>query len=134
MESTAKDILTILAGEASLDLEGTRNLFFSRMPNTPDACVVVYDTPGGPPALTNQKNTSNYYYSGISVMVRDTKYEDAYNLLFKILEFLHGSSQITIGTTYYALIKAVNDPQLLHFDENDRSVLFVNFDIQRRNS
>lgn len=132
MESTAKDIVTILDGESSLGLTSAVDLFYARMNDTPDNCVVVVDTPGGPPALTNQRNTSNYYYSGVTVWVRGTKYNTAYDTLFAILEFLHAQSQITVGTTYYALIKAVNDPQLLHYDENDRPVLFVNFEVQRR--
>ena len=134
MNSTAKDITTILDGESVLGLTYTTDLFFSRMPSEPADCVVVYDTPGAPPQLTYQKSTSNYYYSGVSVSVRNTSYEGAYAQLFAIMEFLHAQSQITVGTTYYALIKAVNDPQLLEFDENDRVVMFVNFDVQRRNT
>lgn len=133
MESTAKDIVTILDGESSLGLTSATDLFYSRMTDgMPNDVVVVNDTPGGPPALTNQRNTSNYYYSGVTVWVRGTKYNTAYDTLFAILEFLHAQSQITVGTTYYSLIKAVNDPQLLHYDENDRPVLFVNFEVQRR--
>ena len=132
MESTAKDIVSILGGQESLGLVSGTSLFYARMPSSPDDCVTVFDTPGAPPILTTQKNTSNYFYPGVSIMVRNTKYAEAYNLMFSILEFLHGSSQITVGSTYYALIKAVNDPQLLHYDENDRPVIFVNFEIQRR--
>lgn len=135
MVSTAKDIVTILNGESSLGLTEATDLFYARMNDVmPQDSVVVIDTPGGPPQLTTQKNTSNYYYSGVSVQVRNSDYDTGYNLLFQILEFLHAQSQITVGTTYYALIKATNDPQLLHYDENDRPVFFVNFEVQRRNS
>lgn len=135
MNSTAKDIVTILDGESSLGLTQTTDLFYARLTDgMPDDCVVVMDTPGAPPQLTNKKDTSDYYYSGVSVWVRGTKYDTAYDSLFAIMEYLHAQSQITVGTTYYALIKAVNDPQLLHYDEKDRPVLFVNFEIQRRNS
>lgn len=135
MESTAKDIVTILDGESSLGLTSTTDLFYSRMTDgMPSEVIVVVDTPGGPPLLTLQKNTSDYYFTGVTVWARAVKYATAYNSLFAILEFLHAQSQITVGTTYYALIKAVNDPQLLHYDKNDRPVLFVNFEIQRRNS
>ena len=132
MESTAKDIATILDGESSLGLTLATDLFYARIVPKPDDCVIVMDTPGGPPQLTTQKNTSDYYYSGVTVYVRSTKYDTAYASLFAILEYLHAQSQITVGTTYYALIKAVNDPQLLHYDENDRPLLFINFEVQRR--
>jgi len=132
MESTAKDIVAILDGESSLGLTMGIDLFYSRMPSKPSDCVTVYDTPGGPPLLTYRKSTSSYYYSGISVMVRRSKYDDSYTLMFQILEYLHAQRNITVGATYYALIRAVNDPQLLHYDENDRAVIFVNFDVQRK--
>lgn len=134
MESTAKDIVTMLEGESSLGLTKGTDLFYSRMNNSPDDVVVVFDTPGAPPLLTYQKNTSNYHYTGVSIQVRNTKYNDAYALMQQILEYLHGESNITVGTTLYTIIKAINDPQVLHYDENDRPIMFVNFEIQRRDA
>ena len=67
--------------------------------------------------------------------VRNQDYEAGWDLMFAILEFLHGTSQEVIAGTYYALIKALNDPQLLDFDEgNDRARFFVNFEVQRRDN
>ena len=132
MESTAKDIVTMLEGESSLGLTKGTDLFYSRMNNAPDDVVVVFDTSGAPPILTYQKSTSNYHYPGVSIQVRNTKYNDAYALMQQILEYLHGESNITVGTTLYTIIKAINDPQVLHFDDNDRVIMFVNFEIQRR--
>lgn len=132
MEPTAKDIATILDTEPSLGLTLGTDLYYSRTPHSPDDCVTIVDTPGSEPMLTLQKNTSNYFYPGISIQVRATEYEDAYASLLAISEYLHAQSNITIASTYYALIKALNEPQVLHYDENDRVIMFVNFDVQRR--
>ncbi len=132
MNSAAKDIANILDGESALGLTLGTDLFHSWMPDSPDALVVVYDNPGGPPMLTYKKSTSNYYYSSVSVQARDVNVDDAYASIFAIFDFLHASSSIVEAGTYYALIKALNDPQELHRDQNDRIVMFVNFEVQRR--
>ena len=134
MNSTATDIATLLDGDTSLGLTLGTDLFVGRMPDQPANCVVVYDNPGDAPMLTYKKATSNYFYSSVSVRIRNTNYESGWAQMFAILEFLHASSQDTIGMTYYALIKAMNDPQVLHWDDNDRVLMVVNFEVQRRDS
>ena len=132
MNSTATDIATLLDGDTSLGLTIGTDLFTGRMPDQPADCVVVYDNPGDAPMLTYKKATSNYFYSSVSVRIRNTNYTAGWTQIFAILEFLHASSQDVIDGTYYALIKAMNDPQVLHWDDNDRVLMFVNFEVQRR--
>lgn len=134
MNSTAKDIVTIINAESSLSLDAASNLVFGQLPNNDDNIVVVQDNPGSPPQLTLQKNTSNYYYSSVSVLVRNKDYNVGYQLAFDIMEFLHGESGQTVGTTLYTLIRATGDPQLLHYDKNDRPIFLINFEVQRRAS
>ena len=134
MNSTATDIATLLDGDTSLGLTLETDLFVGRMPNEPDDCVVVYDNPGGAPMLTLDKATSNYFYSSVYVRIRNIKYAPGWEQMFDILEFLHASSQDVVGTTYYALIKAMNDPQVLHWDDNERVIMFINFEVQRRDN
>lgn len=134
MNSAAIDIGTLLDGDASLGLTLGTDLFTGRMPDQPADCVVVYDIPGGAPMLTFKKTTSNYYYSSVSVRIRNTSYESGWSQMFDILAFLHASSEDVIGGTYYALIRAMNDPQVLHWDDNDRVLMFVNFEVQRSNA
>lgn len=134
MNSTAEDIANILNNESSLGLTLVTDLFYNRMPDEPSIVVTVYDNPGGPPALTMQKDTSDYYFSSISVQVRDNIYDDGWDSIFAVFEFLHGHSMVIEGGTYYALIKALDNPQVLHYDENDRPTFVVNFEVQRRGS
>jgi hypothetical protein len=136
MNSTAKDIATLLDGDSSLGLTLGTDLFYSRRPTEPaggeDNVVTVYDNPGSPPLLTYQKSTSNYFFSSVTVQVRNQDYDTGYAIMDSILTFLHASSNIVIGTTYYALIRALNDPQVLKWDDNDRVIFFINFEVQRR--
>ena len=132
MNSAAKDIVSILNGESSLGLTSGTDLFYSRMPDSPDKCVTCFDTPSRSPMMTYKQLTSKYYYSGVSVWARDIAYDNAYSTLQAILEFLHANWNITVGSTYYALIKALNEPQVLNYDKNDRIIMMVNFDVQRR--
>lgn len=134
MNPASKEICQFLEGESSLGLTFGTDLFFGRMPDSPDLCVTVMDNPGEPPMLTYKKGTSNYYYSSVSVRVRSIDYAEGWDLMFSILEYLHGLSELnsTDNSMYYALIRAMNDPQVLYWDDNDRVTFFINFDIQRK--
>lgn len=134
MNSPAKDIVNMLNAEASLSLTAGTDLFFARTPDDPDNLVTVFDNPGDTPALLLQKSVSDYYYASISLRVRNKKYNTGYSKIFDIMEYLHGLNGITVDTTLYVLIKALNDPQLFFYDENDRPVFLVNFQVQRRAS
>lgn len=134
MNPASKDIATLLNDNSSLGLTLGTDLFYARMPDSPQNCTTVFDNPGASPMLTIEKPTSNYFYSSVTVQVRNTVYETGYTELFDILTYLHAESGIIIGDVIYTLIKAENEPQLLGWDDNDRAVFFVNFEVQRRNS
>ena len=133
MNSAAKDMVTILAGISGLSLTAGTNLFYSRMPDSPQKVVTVYDTGGTPMTFLND-NTDIYHFSGVNIQVRDVTYDGAYDLAMQILEALHGKTGDVVGTTLYTLIKAADEPTLLHYDENDRPVISTNYDVQRRNT
>lgn len=124
----------MLSDESSLGLTLATNLFFSRMPDAPDDCVAIADGPGDPPMLAQAKLANNYYYSAITIYARNTDYVLGWQALNKIVEFLHGRSNEVIDGTYYALIRAISDPQVLEYDKNERITLMVNFEVQRRNN
>ncbi len=134
MNSTAVDISTILAADTTLALTEATDLYISRFPDNPDECVLIVDNPGNPPLLTLSKSTSDYFNSSVNIQARAIDYTTAWDQLFAIIEFLHASSNIVEAGTYYALIRALGDPQLLHYDKNDRVVVHVNFEVQRRDN
>lgn len=132
MNSPARDIVDILDGESSLGLIKGTDLFYNRMAGTKADIVVVYDIPGNAPLLTLQKSTSDYFFPGVSIQVRDVDHDTAYSTADSIRNFLHGLSATTINSTLYMLVKAIDDIQLMKYDENDRPVLVMNFETQRR--
>lgn len=136
MNPASKDIANILDGVSSLGLTLNTDLFHARMPDGDDFqnAVNVLDIGGEPPMLTTQRDTSNYYYSAVSIQVRNTDYDTGYGIAFDIMGYLHAQSGITEAGTLYTLIKATNDPQLLGWDDNDRPVFVVNYEVQRRSS
>ena len=135
MNSAASDIAEILQAASSIALVVETDLFVSRIPDgneVADDCVAIIDNAGHDPLMAYRKGTSNYHYSSITVYCRSTDYDTAYNQAFSILEYLHANSGLVEGSTLYTLIKALGDPQLLYYDDNDRPIIIVNFEVQRR--
>ena len=132
MNYTASDIVELLNDDVTVDLTEGVDLFLSRMSKTPQTCVTIYDNAGPSPMLQYVKSRSNYFYENISIRTRSTSYVLAMGQMQTLLTYLHGRSQDVINDTYYALIKAINTPHLLHYDENDRTVIIMNFEVQRR--
>ncbi len=137
MNAPCKDIAGILNDESFLGLTKNVDLFYSFLPpekiDVIGANIVsVMDNGGDEPMLQLQKVDSDYYFPSVNVQVRNTDFDTGYAQMFAIFQFLHGTNAVVVDSTYYALIKAINEPQLLHRDQNNRYVFVVNFDIQRR--
>lgn len=134
MNAASKDTATLLASTSSLGLTLATDLFYSRMPDQPDDCVAIIDNPGDAPMLGLKKLSNNYHYSSVSIQVRNTDHDTGWGIINDIFQFLHGHSNATIDSTYYALFRAMADPQVLAYDENERIIFMVNFEVQRRSS
>jgi hypothetical protein len=133
MNSAGKDICSLLDSDSSLGLTFATDLFLGREPATPDNCVTVFDIPGDAPQITLQgKSGIEYYNPSVQVRVRDIDYMTGWELLFDIQAFLHGINGQTEASTYYSLIRAVDAPTLLDWDENNRARFICTFTIQRR--
>jgi hypothetical protein len=133
MNPASKDIADFL-NAAGLSLTLGTDLFYSRMPDSPSDCVSVMDNPGDSPMLTFQKSTSNFYSSSVCVYVRDVDYATGWAKIFSIQTYLHGLGQLLSidHTAHYGVIKSMNDPQVLYWDEKERVVFIINFDIKRK--
>jgi len=106
-------------------------LFVGREPATPDNCVVVFDIPGSSPLLTLERGEA-YYYPGVQVRVRNINYLTGWALIHDIQALLHGVHGEIWNSTTYDLIKAMNNPFLLDWDENDRARFICDFNISRK--
>jgi len=139
MNYAAKDIRDMLVDSSSSDssdvgglgLVFATNLFIGREPSSPNNCVTIYDTTSFPPDTTFDP-TEKYYRSSVQVRIRDLSYSDAMNLGIDIMESLCGRAQETWNGTLYTVITAKGEPFLLAWDDNNRAIVIINFDMQRR--
>lgn len=131
MNACSVDIKDMIVS-GSLGLTFGTDLFVGREPSDVNECVTIYDLPGSGPNLTLQKDTSNYYFSGVFLRAKYNDYRSGYNILKSIQEYLHGSYDLLVNSTLYTLIQSIQDPELLENTDNGGFVFLINFDIQRR--
>ena len=133
MNPTSVDICSLLEADSSLGLTFATNLFIGKEPASPDDCVIVFDIPGDAPLLTlTGKDGGNYYRPSVQVRVRNNDYLTGWDLIHSIQECLHGVCEYTEDGTKYLLIKGVDEPVLLDWDENDRARFIATFSVHRR--
>ncbi|MDE2099061.1 MAG: hypothetical protein KGL39_17540 [Patescibacteria group bacterium] len=107
---------------------GTRgtDLFVARMPDEPDAAVVLIDTGGGEPSLVDNIDTPSW-----QVRVRAGTYPDAAAKAYAINNLLHGVAEMDLGavgaTSRFHLIWAIQSPVSLGQDEKQRHEFSQNF-------
>lgn len=134
MNAPSVDIMEMLDGDSALGLTKGEDLFATRMPDVPDDLVTLFDDGGDEPQLNLRRNTSDYYRPQVSMQVRNTDYQLGYAQALAVVQFLHATGSTVVDNTLYVLIRAKSDPQLLHWDENDRAVFVCNFEVQRRSN
>jgi hypothetical protein len=130
MNPASEDVKDMLVAE-SLSLVFATNLFIAREPETPSIVTTIFDVPGSSPQLTLKKG-EDYFYDSIQIRVRHTSYLTGYTLAKNIRAALHGRAGETWSSTYYSVIICLNGPFLLEWDDNNRCIFIVNFNIQRR--
>ena len=126
MRSPAIDVKDVL-DDAALGTFGT-DLFVSKLPDSPDACVCVFDTGGFAPE-------SGYVYERptVQVQVRGAvgAYEAAYNKAVAVKNALHDLHNQSWGVSRYIGIWAMSDVLHLGYDDKNRPLFSVNFRIHR---
>ena len=131
MNPVAIDIKDMLVADTDLGLNFGLNLHIGREPSTPNNVVTIFDTPSRPPAIGVGLDIG-YEYPSIQIRVRGTSYINAWQLMRKIQDSLHGRAYETMNGTLYTAIFCSTGPGILDWDENNRIRLFINFEIQRR--
>lgn len=128
MNSPSEDIKGFLEAETALALTFAANLFVGQMPESPDACVCVYDTGGYP-------GEANFVYQRptCQVKVRGNKgaYKVAHELAQSIRDTLHALHNETINDARYIGIWMETDVLSLGPDERQRPMFTINFRVHR---
>jgi hypothetical protein len=131
MNPSSIDVKDILCGSRPLGLVFAKNLFIAREPVSPHNCVTIYDTNAFPPQLTFNR-LERYEFPSIQIRIRNSDFREGWDLADKIKILLHGRANETWNGTLYSIIKCSGGPALLGRDDNDRFLIYVNFEIQRR--
>lgn len=135
----------MLLDEVALDLEaaglGTRgtDLFETRMPEQPDACVAVFDEAGSPPLLALGASDVDVERPRLVVWARALTDGAARTKIRQVWERYRGKGEAALtnavgGTTRYLSITAVHSPFLLKRDQaasggGERVTYACNFEV-----
>ena len=130
MNAPSIDIKDMLVA-ADLGLTFGTNLFVAREPSMPVRCTTIYDTPGMGPGLTMDP-AERYEYPSIQVRIRHDDYRKGWKLAEDIITTLHGCYNQTVNNTVYTHIRCSGGPFLLERDANERFIIVINFNLQRR--
>jgi hypothetical protein len=128
MNAPSVEIKDILETDSGLGLEYATDLFVGEMPDTPDECVCVYDSPGEDPQAG-----FTYERPHVQIRVRGAKgkYVEAHNLARAVAAVLHGLTNETVGATRYIGIWQIGSVIPLGLDDNKRPIMTINFRAQR---
>jgi len=129
MNAPSQDIKDfIIESSAGLSLVFATDLFVAKMPETPDECVCIYDSGGGAPEANYE-----YDYPSVQIRVRGDRmgYQAGWALAKDIKDTLHGKTNETINSTRYIQIVCSGDIIFVAWDELERPIFSVNFEIHR---
>lgn len=129
MNIVTQDIKDIITNNTSL-VFGT-DIFIAMEPNKPDNCVTLYDATSSPVGI-QLDGSKDIMTSTIQVRIRNLSYQNAWSQAEEIINVLHGIGQQIVNNTYYNIVRCMNGPEYLTFDNQDRVIIVTNFEIKRR--
>ena len=126
------DVRTYLI--ASSTLFTATNLFMGILPETTFAATALYPTGGVFPLhyFSTSGQTRGYERPGLQALSRSTSFATAEAHSYAVYTILDGVANRNLPTTSgtaYVSIDAVQQPFLVHRDENERFVMGVNFNV-----
>lgn len=123
------DVGTYLAA-AGLSLTVGTNLFYGRMPDSPDKCVSLYETGGASPLDTMSNNTEPPVTSPrLQILSRDASYANAQTLAEDVWQKLTLITNESLSSTRYLRVVPIQQPAPIERDSQDRVVFSCNYDV-----
>lgn len=128
----ASEIVTYLAAQVG-GLVASTNLFFSRLPDQPNAAVGIFSTGGAAPFVTQVGQSQADLKVGrpsFQVKVRDPVYANGYAVACNIFTALQKVVEQTIvggGSTWHSITALQSQPFDLGRDEKQRHCWVQNF-------
>lgn len=106
-----------------------QGVFTGRLPDSPSVAIVFSDTGGFGP--TNVFGTTAFRQPSLQVVTRATAldYNKARALIDEVFTVLHCKANITANGNFYKAIDAIQEPMWLGYDESERPMWAINFQI-----
>lgn len=124
MNSPAFDVATLLqtAGVGTLGA----NIFIGKQPDTPNACITLFDVGGPSPNPVWGRDSSEY-----SVLIRGDRndYNGAHTKAIEVKNALLGLPNQVIGDAIYSLFYMRTDTTFISYDSEDRPTFSQNWRI-----
>lgn len=132
LDEISSHLATVFATTTPSLVEGT-NLFLSRIQDSPDFCVALYESPIGPGEYTLDGGKRSYEETNLQVIVRDAEfnYYAARQFIERITNVLDAVNDDTLGGTRYIRIKVTGTPMPLPADSRDRILISTNYHITK---
>lgn len=130
MNAPSDDIAQYLAAQGVGTFAATSGwaIYFAKEPQAPDSCVTVYDTSGDSP-----DPDSAFWRPSVQVRIRANDYRDAYAKVEDVVNTLTVNAiSFAQGGTKYVGAFQFGSPQFIGFDDNDRAIVVVNFNLIRQ--
>lgn len=129
MNSPSVDIIDYLESLSVGTVAATSgwSLNASKEPSEPDTTITIYDTPNAPSDPDN-----DLFNAACQIRLRGHAFETVYNKAEEVRDALIDNTGLTIGGTLYVGFWVTNGPETLEYDDNDRVILIMNFNILRQ--
>jgi len=123
------DVATFVDTSTALTV-GT-DLFKGLMPDTPDACVALYETPGEMALEMGGGSTPTVERPHLQVISRAADYVTARNNSQTVHNAIRGVTDQTLSGRRYLRIQPLQDPYMMGRDENRRVKVVFNCSVEK---
>ncbi len=131
MNSAAVDTASYLASQGAGTFGGLTGwaVYVAKEPTLPDSTITVYDTAGFLPDPDN-----GVFMPGIQIRIRDSAndYRTAYSKAEEVRDILIYPTDVVLGGTTYIGWFQQGSIEQIGFDDNDRVIVVLNFNIIRQ--
>jgi len=107
------------------------DLFLSLMPESPDACVALFEYGGQAPALTMGSGLYAINRPRVQVKVRSLRedYPAAFTKAVACRDSLSGITNVSLSGVAFARVSPTTSVNPIGLDANDRQQMSVNFEV-----
>jgi hypothetical protein len=104
------------------------DLFLGQMPDSPDACTVLYQYPGRPPAFTHGDPQPETRYPRVQVLCRELSQPLAMSRATSVYTALCALVNAQHGDSTFLRVAPMQEPFPLQIDASQRVIVACNYE------